>query len=113
MSADILPFPETDLAFFDEWWKIQVHKTGKLICMQKWKEITGPDGCETKVLDKSSGKYFDVHIKATGQEIYEAQKRQNSAFFRENGTAGEKMNEAKKFLRRPQQYLNQAGWLDE
>jgi len=89
---------------FEDWWERQIHKTGKAICQMKWNAITSEEGYRTKMLDKSTGDYVEVHLKATPEEIFEGQKRQNKEFF--------KSGEDRKFLRRPQQWLNQGGWMD-
>jgi hypothetical protein len=98
---------QTETVTFDDWWALQVHKTGKVICQAKWNAITSPEGYHTRMLDKTTGEYVEVHLKATPQEIYDAQKRQNAEFFRSQNADSEKQ-----FLRRPQQYLNQGGWED-
>lgn len=95
---------------FDDWWERQMHKVGKVICQIKWDAITSEEGYHTRMMDKSTGEYIDVHLKASPQEIIEGQKRQNKEFYEVNGF---KNKEAKNFVRRPQQWLNQGGWLDE
>ena len=95
---------------FDDWWQLQHHKIGKVICQAKWNAITSEEGYHTRTLDKSTGEYFDIHLKASPQEIIEGQKRQNRAFYETHGYG---KCEEQKYLRRPQQWLNQGGWLDE
>jgi hypothetical protein len=98
---------QTEEVSFDDWWSLQVHKIGKVICQSKWNAITSEQGYHTKMLDKSTGEYVDIHLKATPQEIYDGQKRQNAELFRSQNSQDEKQ-----FIRRPQQWLNQGGWLD-
>lgn len=95
---------------FDDWWALQFHKVNRAICEAKWNAITSEQGLHTRVFDKSSGEYMPLHLKATGKEIYAAQKRQNNEFFARHGYNNER---EKQFLRRPQQWLNQGGWMDE
>ena len=92
---------------FEDWWALQVHKTGKLICKAKWDAITRPEGYHTTIIDKSTGDHVQVHLQATPEEILEGQRRQNKELFR-NGPS----EDDKQFLKRPQQWLNQGGWLD-
>lgn len=111
--TNLLQMPQTEQALFDEWWKLQFHKVNRLLCRAKWLEIISPEGHATQIKDKSNNTYMDAHLQASPQEILEAQKRQNKRFFTQYGTSGPKYEEAKKFLRRPQQWLNQGGWMDE
>ena len=98
-------------ATFEDWWDIQHHKLCKPICKAKWDAITSPEGYHTRMMDKSTGQYISVHLKATPEEILEGQKRQNRAFYEEHGYSENR--DAKKYIRRPQQWLNQGGWMDE
>ena len=102
--------PEPEPALFDEWWSLQFHKTEKPLCKVKFDAITSPRGYHTRMMDKTTGEYVEIHLQATPEEILEAQKRQNKAFFERHGYANE---HEKQFMRRPKQWLNQGGWLDE
>ena len=108
----VLPFPQPELSHFDEWWSLQFHKTGKVMAKAKWDRITSPEGLTTRAMDKSTNEYVQIHLQASPEEIVDAQKRQNKAFFKQHGY-GEEAQKAKQYLRRPIQYLNQGGWLDE
>lgn len=109
-EMNVVPIREPETATFDDFWNLQFHKTGKVLCMAKWNEIVSEGGCHTKILDKTTGKYVDAHLKATPVEIVEGQRRVNSAFFERHGyDAGAE----KQYVRRPIQFLNQGGWLDE
>ncbi len=108
----VLPFPEPELDCFDEWWNLQFHKTQKTLCKAKWEAITSPHGYKTKMMDNTTGEYVAVHLKASPQEILDATKRQNKAFFEKHGY-GEEAQRAKQFVRRPAQWLNQGGFDDD
>lgn len=105
-------FPAPNHATFDQWWDMQFHKIGKPLCKAKWDAITSPQGYRTRMLDKTTGEYVQIHLKATSDELLDAQKRQNKAFFEKHGY-GEKAQAEKQYLRRPATYLNQGGWEDE
>lgn len=110
---NVVEFPQPAHDHFSDWWDIQFHKVNRAICKEKWDRITSPEGYTTKMLDKTTGEYIQgVHLKAEPEEIIEAQKRQNSAFFKLHGL-GDEMQAKKQFVRRPAQWLNQAGWEDE
>ena len=109
----ILPFPQPELSHFDEWWSLQFHKTGKVMAKAKWDRITSPEGLTTRAMDKSTNEYVQIHLQASPQEIVDAQKRQNKALFDAYGFSGPALMEAKKYLRRPVQWLNQGGFWDE
>ena len=106
----LIPFPQPEMSEFDEWWQLQFHKTGKVIAKAKWDAITSPQGCQTRILDKSTNEYIHVHLQASPQEILDAQKRQNKAFFERHGYNNER---EKQFLPRPVTWLNRGGFLDD
>lgn len=110
--SNVYAMQEPDVATFEDWWERQLHKIGKPLCKVKWDAITSPEGYRTKMLDKTTGEYVSIHLKATPDELLEAQIRQNRAFYDRHGY-GEKASAEKQFLRRPQQWLNQGGWMDE
>jgi len=64
---------------FETFWKCFPKKLDKLMCRAKWDAITGP-GLSTRMLDRDSGQYVAVTLRATPEEIVAGAKRYVSQF---------------------------------
>ena len=95
---------------FDDFWRNCVKKLDKALTKAKWDAITSERGLETKMLDRDSGAYVAVHLKAAPQELIDGMKRYaksqidpNTYRIRDNG----------KFTCGPAVWLNRGRWMDE
>ena len=60
---------------FEDFWKESPKKEKKALAQAKWAAITAEKGLHTKTLDRDSGTYIDLALKATPEELVEAMKR--------------------------------------
>ena len=111
--GDIVPIHKT--LTFDDFWKECPKKEKKAIAQAKWAAITSEHGLATRTLDRDSGMYIDLTLKATPEELVKAMKayRQTQIapmigyetpryFLKDDG----------KYTLYPSTWLNQGRWMD-
>lgn len=106
-SNVVVLHPEQDL--FDEFWKIYPKKFAKAMAKAKWDLITGPNGLVTRSLDRDSGTYVSLTLKATPEEIIEGAKRYRAANLKSGGYG---FKDDGKYICHPATWLNQGRWMD-
>ena len=106
--TQIAPRPEA-VDDFEAFWHQCVKKLDKALAKAKWDAITSERGLETKMLDRDSGSYVAVHLKATPQELIEAMKR----YARSQIDSNFKIKDGGKFTCGPAVWLNRGRWQDE
>lgn len=98
---------------FDELWLHfpPFRRDKKALCRARWDAITG-DGLQTRTLDKDSGQYVEIFLKATPEEIIAAAKHYD---VRMRGTGTERFTykDGGKFCVSLAVWLNQGRFLDE
>lgn len=97
------PTPNAD---FEAFWKLCPLKVGKLIAEAKFRAITG-SGLSTRVLDKSTGEYVQIFVKATASELIEAMRAYRQS------RIDPVTYDTKPYTLHPATWLNCARWLDE
>lgn len=101
----------TRQASFEDFWKVYPKKVGKPIAQAKWNAITSETGLTTRTLDKDSGTYVEIQLKATPEEILEGAKRYER-HHRRQGTGQYGYVDDGKFLLNAATFLNQGRWMD-
>lgn len=96
---------------FDEWWRVYPKKVGKPLARAKWNAITG-DGLKTRTLDRDSGQYVEIELKATPEELLAGARRYEQRN-RKPGIGEFGYVENGKYLCHPSTWLNQGRWEDE
>ncbi|MGI9292385.1 MAG: hypothetical protein ACR2PS_00255 [Pseudomonadales bacterium] len=79
-----------------------IYRGNVRVAQEKWDEITG-EGLQTRVLDRDTGSYHDVFLKATPQEIYRGAKEYTRDYKEKDGD----LQYAKRF----QNFLNGGLWI--
>ena len=97
------PEPNADFATF---WKLCPLKVGRLIAEAKFRAIISPNGLSTRILDRSTGEYVPVHIKATAQTLIEAMRAYRQS------RIDPVTYDVKPFTLHPATWLNGGRWLD-
>lgn len=97
---------------FDEFWRAFPYprRQGRALCKAKWDAITG-DGLKTRTLDRDSGQYVTIELKATPAEIM-AGLAKFDAKYRKKGTGEFGYVDDGKYICGPAVFLNQGRWLD-
>ena len=108
MSADIHHLQDTS-AGFEEFWKHYPRRVGKPLARAKWDAITGA-GLETRTLDKDSGTYVAITLKAEPNEIIEGVKRYRKTQIDPQTYS---LRDGGKYTLHPATFLNQGRWMDE
>lgn len=96
------------VATFEEFWRVYPKRVGKPLAKAKFDAITG-DGLKTRTLDKDSGTYVEIELKATAQEIIEGAKRYAAS---QVDRQTYKLKDDGKFTCQPATWLNQGRWED-
>jgi hypothetical protein len=109
--------PRADTASFDEFWRVFPKKCGRPIAKAKWDAITG-EGLTTRTLDKDSGTYITIELRATPEEIIAGAKRYRATQIdprqcRSDDYSRTILKDDGKFTCHPATWLNQGRWLDE
>lgn len=112
MSVVAMLRPEVDPDSFEAFWRQYPHprRVGKAVAHAKWLAITGP-GLSTRTLDRDSGTYVSIELKATPAEILEGLKKYD-AKCRKKGTGEFGYEDDGRFICHPSVFLNQGRWLD-
>lgn len=61
-------------ATFEAFWKLYPRKIDKALAKAKWDAITN-GGLSTRMLDRDSGQYVDITLKASADEIMDGVRR--------------------------------------
>ena len=96
-------------ASFDDFWAASPKRVGKPLTQAKWDAITSPHGLRTKTLDRDSGGYVEIFLKATPEELVDGMKRYARNLPR---TADYTITVEDRFLVHPATWLNQGRWMD-
>ena len=95
---------------FEDFWKVCPKKVGRALTRAKFDAITSDAGLQTRTLDRDSGNYVDIHLKATASELVSAMRRYEKAQT-DPKTFG--LKEDGKFTLHPATWLNQGRWMDQ
>ena len=87
-------------ATFEAFWQECPRTVGKILAYALWQAITG-DGLDTRNLNRDSGEYLDVSIKATPQELVDGMK-----LYRKRGWVTEEPEA--RYIRPPSTWLTRA-----
>lgn len=106
------PLPAPSPGSFEEFWMAYPYprRVGKAIAQAKWNAITG-GGLSTRTLDRDSGTYVSIDLKATPEEILAGVKKYD-AKCRKKGTGEFGYEDNGKYICHPSVFLNQGRWLD-
>ena len=104
--TELKPAPDP----FDEFWKAypSCRRVDKLLCRAKFAAITSEDGLQTRMMDREAGSYFDVHLKATADELIKGAKR----YDRNLPMNADYSYAEPQFVRHPNTWMNRGGWED-
>ena len=94
---------------FEEFWLHYPKKVGKPLAKAKWDAITGPDGLCTRTLDRDSGQYVGIDLRATPEEILDGVKRYRATQIDKNTYS---LKDGGKYTCMPATWLNQGRWAD-
>ena len=109
LASNVVPITQPDR--FDEFWAACPKKVDKALTRAKFAAITSERGLKTRTLDRDSGMYIEVHLKATADELIKAmrdyawsQKADGSAF------GSGVLKDGGKFTMQPATWLNRGRW---
>ena len=111
--AEVIPLKQP--ATFEDFWKECPKKEKKAITQFKWAAITSEHGMETRTLDRDSGMYVELTLKATPEELVKAMKayRQTQiAPMIGYETPRHFLKDDGKYTLHPATWLNQGRWMD-
>lgn len=86
---------------FDQFWSRCLKKTDKALAKAKWDAIT-TTGLSTRMLDKDSGQYVEVTLKATPEQIIEGMKQYGLR----------NLETEDRYIMGPATWLNRGRWMD-
>lgn len=97
---------------FDAFWLAypRPRRMGKLMAQAKWDKIVSGDGLYTRIFDRSTEQYMDVHLKASPEEIIAGTQAWEKTIRKPN-TYSEYIIEPR-YMPLPATFLNQGRWLD-
>lgn len=108
--SNVVKIPRAEAtAGFDEFWKHCPKRVGKPLAKAKFEAITG-DGLVTRTLDKDSGQYVTIELRATPEELIEGMKRYRKS---QIDPQTFQLRDGGKYTCHPATWLNQGRWLDE
>lgn len=115
MSTNVVQL-QTQMATFDDFWRLCPKKVGKPIAEAKWRAITSPQGMMTRTLDRDSGLYIDIHLKATPEELIAGMKRYcmeqcPTSTWEEIAQGRARLKDGGKYTCHPSTWLNQGRWM--
>lgn len=94
-------------ARFEEWWALVPKKVGKPLAKAKYMQVL--KGCETRTIDRDSGEYVTIELKATEQELIDGMRRYVDSLIDRN-TFKRKVED--RYLVHPSTWINQGRWQD-
>lgn len=106
---NVVQMPMVEADQFEDFWKRYPRRVGKPLARAKWDAITG-DGLQTRTLDKDSGQYVTIELKATPEELIAGADRYRKS---QIDPQTFKLRDNGKFTCHPATWLNQGRWLDE
>ncbi len=107
--SNVFAMPTPAVATFDEFWRSFPRKVGKPLAKAKWDAITN-GGLSTRTLDRDSGLYVAIELKASPEELLEGARRYAKAQVDPNTY---KLKDGGRFICHPATWLNQGRWEDE
>jgi hypothetical protein len=118
MSAALVSnvVPLTKAVSFDDLWAAvpPEKRIDKALCRAKFTAIISEQGMHTKNLDRDSGLFIAVHLKATAEELLRGWIRyigeHATADTRWHPPAKMKLKEGGKYVRHLSTWLNRGGW---
>ena len=110
--GDVVKMQQPEKDSFEEFWLWYPapRRQGKPLCRAKWNAITG-EGLKTRMLDKDSGQYVEIFLKATPQQIIEGVKKYAERMKDPQGKYGSYLDSGK-FIVAPAVFLNQGRYED-
>ena len=88
---------------FDDFWQAYWRKVDKPLARARWDAITN-GGLATRNLDRDSGEFVPVTLKATPDEIMAGLKRYNKQIYTDKTEI--------RFVKHPATWLNRGGWME-
>ena len=95
---------------FEDFWQNCPKRCDKALARLKWDAITGPNGLHTRMLDRDSGQYVEIELRATPEEILAGMKKYRDTQIDRNTW---KLKDGGKFTCHPATWLNRGRWMDE
>lgn len=108
MNTVVQMRPEVEANRFEDFWRAYPKRVGKPLAKAKWDAITG-GGLKTRTLDKDSGTYVEIELKATPDEIIAGAKKYAAT---QVDRQTYKLKDDGKFTCQPATWLNQGRWED-
>lgn len=108
----VTPFhkkPQPDPDSFEAFWLAYPKRVGKPLAAAKWEAITN-GGLRTRTLDRDSGGYVEIELRATPQELLEAAKRYYESQLDRNTY---RIKDGGRFTLNPATWLNAGRWMDD
>lgn len=96
-------------ALFNAFWSSYPRKVGKPLARAKWDAITN-GGLRTRTLDRDSGSYVEIELRATPDEIIAGARRYAAA---QVDRRTFRLKDEGKYVLHPASFLNQGRWEDE
>src|SRR5262245_6088629 len=106
----LIPTPDLDQAF-EDFWKAFPRRVHKPLAKIKFVAIC-TTGLKTRTLDRDSGSYVEIELRATPEELIDGAKR----YYQRNvktGTGQYGFKEEGRYLVHPATWLNQGRWMDD
>lgn len=105
--------PAPQQSRFEEFWKAYPYcrRERRALAKAKFDAITGP-GLKTRTMDKDSGTYVEIELRATPDEIIEGAKRYDQRM-RQQGLGKYGYKDDGRYVCQPATWLNQGRWEDE
>ena len=97
------------VADFEAFWKECPKRVDKALAKAKWDKITG-EGLKTRMLDRDSGMFVEIELKATPEELIAGMKRYYRTQF---DRATYKIRDDGKYTMHPATWLNRGRWMDD
>lgn len=104
--TNIVPLHTEDS--FEEFWSACPRKVGKPLTRAKFTAIT-TEGLKTRTLDRDSGQYVEIGLKATPEELIDGMKAYARSLIR---VENDQYVTEKKYVCHPATWLNQGRWMD-
>lgn len=103
------PKPNTKIAAtrFEEAWKIWPVKAGKLIAKAKYEAVI--KGCSSRTLEKDSGMFINLELKATEDEVIDGIKKYLASQVDKNTY---RLKDEGKYIPHLATFLNRGRWAD-
>ena len=105
LAPNVVPITQPDQ--FDAFWAACPKKVDKALTRAKFIAITSEQGLKTRTLDRDSGMFIEVHLKATADELTKAMRDYAWTQKAEGSRYGDgKLKDGGKYTMHPATWLN-------